>query len=155
MPQLGHSTAIPTRTGKDDVYLPVLRKTSSLSSIRGALSQSCPYLYDKRRGSVSSVASQRSRSNPKTQVIGGLSGRLSGLAVFPSSFLRVSELPERPERGEEIQRRRDNDLSGTRSPGVKFGADPGRPEDSPASQRGGEYLRLQGAGVSRRYQLCL
>lgn len=58
------------RTIKDDVYLPAITtKVSSLSSLKGALSQSCPYLYDKRRGSFSSVASQRSGTHPKKQVL--------------------------------------------------------------------------------------
>lgn len=37
--------------------------------MKGALSQSCPYLYDKRRGSFSSVASQRTGVQHKKQVI--------------------------------------------------------------------------------------
>lgn len=58
------------RGGKDDIYLPAITtKASSLNSIRGALSQSCPYLYDKRRGSFSSVASQRTGGHLKKQVI--------------------------------------------------------------------------------------
>lgn len=72
MQQLGHSTVNPTRIGQDDVYLPVFKKTSSLNSIKGALSQSCPYLYDNRRGSFSSVASQQNQISPKTQVTGHL-----------------------------------------------------------------------------------
>ncbi|XP_055080230.1 uncharacterized protein LOC129456530 [Periophthalmus magnuspinnatus] len=53
-----------SRPLKDGVYLPAIAaKASSLTSLRGLglgpLSQSCPYLYDKRRGSFSSVASQR------------------------------------------------------------------------------------------------
>lgn len=93
MQQLGHSTANHTRIGQDDVYLPAFRKTSSLNSIKGALSQSCPYLYDNRRGSFSSVASQRNQSNPKTQVIGHLCRQFSQsrvlliLSLF-QSFLR-------------------------------------------------------------------
>ncbi|XP_056890070.1 glutamate-rich protein 3 isoform X2 [Takifugu flavidus] len=65
--KLGHSTAISNSNGKDGIYLPVLKKSSSLTSIKSALSQSCSYLYDKRRGSFSSVTSQRTQSNPKTE----------------------------------------------------------------------------------------
>ncbi|KAK5870810.1 hypothetical protein PBY51_003725 [Eleginops maclovinus] len=66
--ELDDTTARPCRTkkGKDDVYLPAITtKASSLSSLRGTLSQSCPYLYDKRRGSFSSVTSQRTGDHPK------------------------------------------------------------------------------------------
>ncbi|XP_072290145.1 uncharacterized protein [Eucyclogobius newberryi] len=57
-----------SRPVKDGVYLPTIAtKSSSLTSLRGLglglLSQSCPYLYDKRRGSFSSVTSQRN-GNP-------------------------------------------------------------------------------------------
>lgn len=69
MQQLGHSTANPTRIGQEDVYLPVFKKTSSLKSVKAALSQSCQHLYDNRRGSFSSIASQRIQRNPKTQVM--------------------------------------------------------------------------------------
>uniref|UniRef100_A0AAV2MR58 DUF4590 domain-containing protein n=1 Tax=Knipowitschia caucasica TaxID=637954 RepID=A0AAV2MR58_KNICA len=53
-----------SRPVKDGVYLPTIAtKASSLTSLRGlglrSLSQSCPYLYDKRRGSISSVGSQK------------------------------------------------------------------------------------------------
>ncbi|XP_065804325.1 uncharacterized protein [Labrus bergylta] len=66
--KLDDSTARSSRNGKDDVYLPAITtKASSLTSIRGTLSQSCPYLYDKRRGSFSSVTSQRTTSHPKKQ----------------------------------------------------------------------------------------
>ncbi|XP_036953636.1 uncharacterized protein LOC119019287 [Acanthopagrus latus] len=66
--KLDDSVAHSKRTAKDDVYLPAITtKVSSLSSMKGALSQSCPYLYDKRRGSFSSVASQRSGAHPKKQ----------------------------------------------------------------------------------------
>nr|XP_019954616.1 PREDICTED: uncharacterized protein LOC109636990 [Paralichthys olivaceus] len=66
--KLNESTARSTRAAKDDVYLPdITTKASNLSSMRGALSQSCPYLYDKRRGSFSSVASQRTGGLPKKQ----------------------------------------------------------------------------------------
>lgn len=93
MQQLGQSTGNPTRIGQDDLYLPVFKKTSSLNSINGALSQSCPYLYNKRRGSFSSVASQQNQSIPKTQVIGHLFRQFSQsrvLLILSSfqSFLR-------------------------------------------------------------------
>ncbi|KAL7391259.1 hypothetical protein ABVT39_006785 [Epinephelus coioides] len=66
--KLDDSTTRPGRTAKDDVYLPAITaKASSLTSLRGALSQSCPYLYDKRRGSFSSVTSQRTGVLPKRQ----------------------------------------------------------------------------------------
>ncbi|KAK7934318.1 hypothetical protein WMY93_005214 [Mugilogobius chulae] len=57
-----------SRAVKDGVYLPAIAtKASSLTSLRGlglgTLSQSCPYLYDKRRGSFSSVTSQKT-GNP-------------------------------------------------------------------------------------------
>ncbi|XP_071339768.1 uncharacterized protein [Trachinotus anak] len=66
--KLNEPTARSTRPFKDDVYLPAITtKASSLNSIRGALSQSCPYLYDKRRGSFSSVTSQRTGGHPKKQ----------------------------------------------------------------------------------------
>ncbi|XP_044053721.1 uncharacterized protein LOC122876887 [Siniperca chuatsi] len=66
--KLDDSTVCSKRTGKDDVYLPAITtRVSSLNSMKGALSQSCPYLYDKRRGSFSSVASQRTGSHPKKQ----------------------------------------------------------------------------------------
>lgn len=68
--QLSDSAARSSRTGRDDVYLPAItRRASSLNSIKGALSQSCPYLHDKRRGSFSSVASQRTGGHGKKQVI--------------------------------------------------------------------------------------
>ncbi|RVE67740.1 hypothetical protein OJAV_G00084580 [Oryzias javanicus] len=55
--KLDEPTAGP---GKGHFYLPAIPpKASGLSSVRGALTQSCPYLYDKRRGSLSSVASHR------------------------------------------------------------------------------------------------
>ncbi|KAF3851337.1 hypothetical protein F7725_013109 [Dissostichus mawsoni] len=66
--KLDDATTRPSRTGKDDVYLPAITtKASSLSSLRRTLSQSCPYLYDKRRGSFSSVNSQRTGDHPKKQ----------------------------------------------------------------------------------------
>ncbi|KAL6114797.1 uncharacterized protein ACO6RY_05476 [Pungitius sinensis] len=50
---------------RDDVYLPAIAtRASSLGSARGSLSQSCSYLHDKRRGSFSSVASQRAGAPP-------------------------------------------------------------------------------------------
>lgn len=67
--QLDDTTARPRRASKDDVYLPAITaRTSNLSSLRGTLSQSCPYLYDKRRGSFSSVTSQRAAGQTKKQV---------------------------------------------------------------------------------------
>ncbi|XP_051278739.1 uncharacterized protein LOC127376141 [Dicentrarchus labrax] len=66
--KLDDSTARSSKTGKDGVYLPAITtKASSLNSIKGALTQSCPYLYDKRRGSFSSVASQRTGGHPQKQ----------------------------------------------------------------------------------------
>ncbi|XP_074495122.1 uncharacterized protein LOC141769696 isoform X1 [Sebastes fasciatus] len=66
--KLDDATARPGRTGKDGVYLPAITtKASNLNSMRGSLSQSCPYLYDKRRGSFSSVASQRTGGHPKKE----------------------------------------------------------------------------------------
>ncbi|KAI4821136.1 hypothetical protein KUCAC02_029084 [Chaenocephalus aceratus] len=66
--KLDDATTRPSRTGKGDVYLPAITtKASNLSSLRGTLSQSCPYLYDKRRGSFSSVNSQRTGDHPKKQ----------------------------------------------------------------------------------------
>ncbi|XP_061905493.1 uncharacterized protein LOC133651541 isoform X2 [Entelurus aequoreus] len=53
----------------DDIYLPVIpRKVSSLSSVKGSLSQSCPYLHQhKRRESVSSVSSLRTGGHSTKQ----------------------------------------------------------------------------------------
>ncbi|XP_035513878.1 uncharacterized protein LOC118325351 [Morone saxatilis] len=66
--KLDDSTARSSKTGKDGVYLPAITtKVSSLNSIKGALTQSCPYLYDKRRGSFSSVSSQRTGAHPQKQ----------------------------------------------------------------------------------------
>nr|XP_043882006.1 uncharacterized protein LOC122769510 [Solea senegalensis] len=66
--KLNEPTTRSTRASKDDVYLPAITtKASSLNSIRGSLSQSCPYLYDKRRGSISSLASQRTGGHLKKQ----------------------------------------------------------------------------------------
>lgn len=66
--QLKDATAPRGRT-KDDAYLPAIAaRASSLKSMRGSLSQSCSHLYDQRRGSLSSVASQRTGAHPKKQV---------------------------------------------------------------------------------------
>ncbi|XP_047447568.1 uncharacterized protein LOC125012019 [Mugil cephalus] len=66
--KLDESTPRSRKPGKGDVYLPAIStKAASLNSIRGTLSQSCPYLYDKRRGSFSSVASQRAGGRPQKQ----------------------------------------------------------------------------------------
>ncbi|KAK2901782.1 hypothetical protein Q8A73_011528 [Channa argus] len=66
--KLGDQATRSTRAGTDSIYLPAIRtKSPSLSSVRGSLSHSCPYLYDKRRGSFSSVASQRARGRTKNQ----------------------------------------------------------------------------------------
>ncbi|RVE67824.1 hypothetical protein OJAV_G00085780 [Oryzias javanicus] len=63
--KLDEPTAGP---GKGHFYLPAIPpKASGLSSVRGALTQSCPYLYDKRRGSLSSVrVSPNRRSHRET-----------------------------------------------------------------------------------------
>ncbi|CAL8249080.1 unnamed protein product [Merluccius merluccius] len=54
--------------GADQLYLPrIPRKPSNLTSMRASLSHSCPYLYDKRRGSVSSVGSQKTGDRHKKQ----------------------------------------------------------------------------------------
>ncbi|KAM9821627.1 uncharacterized protein ACBT44_007139 isoform 4-T4 [Syngnathus typhle] len=45
---------LTARSGKDDLYLPAVTRKASL---RGNLSQSCPYLSNSRRGSFSSVSS--------------------------------------------------------------------------------------------------
>ncbi|KAM3610326.1 uncharacterized protein V6R79_002307 [Siganus canaliculatus] len=58
--KLDDATARSLRASRDDVYLPAITtKSSSLNLVKGTLSQSCPYLYDKRRGSFSSVTSQK------------------------------------------------------------------------------------------------
>ncbi|MEQ2239755.1 hypothetical protein ILYODFUR_007776, partial [Ilyodon furcidens] len=58
----------PRESARGDLYLPAIsKKASSLNSLTGALSQSCPYLYDKRRGSFSSVTSQRTRVHTEKQ----------------------------------------------------------------------------------------
>ncbi|XP_059920627.1 uncharacterized protein LOC132467387 isoform X2 [Gadus macrocephalus] len=44
----------------DQLYLPrIPRRPSNLASLRASLSNSCPYLCDQRRGSVSSMCSQK------------------------------------------------------------------------------------------------
>ncbi|KAJ0068065.1 hypothetical protein NL108_015469 [Boleophthalmus pectinirostris] len=64
-----------SRPVKDGTYLPAITtKACSLTSLRGLglgpLSQSCPYLYDKRRGSFSSVTSQRTgQTNGKQSIL--------------------------------------------------------------------------------------
>ncbi|XP_054867129.1 uncharacterized protein LOC118469747 [Amphiprion ocellaris] len=68
--KLDEPTVHPDRRGKGDIYLPAITtttKASRLNSIRGTLSQSCPYLYDKRRGSFSSVMSQKTENHLKKQ----------------------------------------------------------------------------------------
>lgn len=91
--QLDDSVAHSKRTAKDDVYLPAITtKVSSLSSMKGALSQSCPYLYDKRRGSFSSVASQRSGAHPKKQVLSYLQ-RIPVNALALLSNMKYLALP--------------------------------------------------------------
>lgn len=155
--QLDESTARSGRSAKDDVYLPAITtKASSLNSLRGALSQSCPYLYDKRRGSLSSVTSQRTGSLPKKQVIWHLFKHIEASCQSQTplcSFHRplfVSERLEGQKRSKEVQRHRDDDLPGTRPSGGRVGIDSGRTEDTAASQRRGEYLCLQRPGDSGR-----
>uniref|UniRef100_A0A3P8V7E5 DUF4590 domain-containing protein n=1 Tax=Cynoglossus semilaevis TaxID=244447 RepID=A0A3P8V7E5_CYNSE len=66
--KLNGPTHHSTRTSNDDLYLPIVTtKASNLTSIKGSLSQSCPYLCDRRRGSFSSVASQRTGGHAKKQ----------------------------------------------------------------------------------------
>ncbi|XP_021180203.2 glutamate-rich protein 3 [Fundulus heteroclitus] len=58
----------PRKSASGDLYLPAIsKKASSLNSLNRALSQSCPYLYDKRRGSFSSVTSQGKRVHTEKQ----------------------------------------------------------------------------------------
>ncbi|KAK5601985.1 hypothetical protein CRENBAI_018172 [Crenichthys baileyi] len=58
----------PRKSARGDLYLPAIsKKASTLNSLTGALSQSCPYLYDKRRGSFSSFTSQRTRVHTEKQ----------------------------------------------------------------------------------------
>ncbi|XP_038156315.1 uncharacterized protein LOC119793286 [Cyprinodon tularosa] len=58
----------PRKSEGGDLYLPAIpKKASSLNSLNRALSQSCPYLYEKRRGSFSSVTSQRTRVHTEKQ----------------------------------------------------------------------------------------
>ncbi|XP_024275104.1 uncharacterized protein LOC112249530 [Oncorhynchus tshawytscha] len=57
---LNKPVAHPGVGGTGHVYLPAITaKASSLASVRGSLSASCPYLYSERRGSFSSIGSQR------------------------------------------------------------------------------------------------
>ncbi|CAB1320138.1 unnamed protein product, partial [Coregonus sp. 'balchen'] len=57
---LNKPVAHPGVGGMGLVYLPAITaKASSLASVRGSLSASCPYLYSKHRGSFSSIGSQR------------------------------------------------------------------------------------------------
>ncbi|CAL8347354.1 unnamed protein product [Lota lota] len=62
---------LPVRSkgaGTDQLYLPrVPRKPSNLASMRASLRNSCPYLYDQRRGSLSSVSSQKTGNWNKKQ----------------------------------------------------------------------------------------
>ena len=46
------------------------RRPSNLASMRVSLSNSCPYLCDQRRGSVSSLCSQKTLNWDKKPVIG-------------------------------------------------------------------------------------
>ena len=56
------STIRSSRTDKDDAYTSAIAtKAQGANSFKGALSQFCPQLYPKRRGSFSSIASQRMR----------------------------------------------------------------------------------------------
>ncbi|XP_077416466.1 uncharacterized protein LOC144048407 [Vanacampus margaritifer] len=69
---------------KDDVYLPTIaRKASSLASIRGNLSQSCPLLNTRRRGSFSSVGSQKTagRSNKQSDLNAQREAKKSNVTV--------------------------------------------------------------------------
>ncbi|XP_061674256.1 glutamate rich 3-like isoform X2 [Syngnathoides biaculeatus] len=62
MTQLDDPTARSRGANKDDIYLPAItRKASNFASTRGSLSQSCPYLNHRRRGSLSSVSLQKTR----------------------------------------------------------------------------------------------
>ncbi|XP_037830498.1 glutamate-rich protein 3 [Kryptolebias marmoratus] len=66
--KLQEPAAGPNRPGKGDIYLPAIpKKSSGLNSVPRSLSQSCPYLYNKRRGSFSSVTSQRTRGHTEKQ----------------------------------------------------------------------------------------
>ncbi|XP_014850577.1 PREDICTED: uncharacterized protein LOC106922565 [Poecilia mexicana] len=67
--KLKDPTADTRKSTRGDLYLPAIsKKAPSLNSLSRALSQSCPYLYDKRRGSFSSVTSQRTRVHTEKQV---------------------------------------------------------------------------------------
>ncbi|XP_054628513.1 uncharacterized protein LOC129179363 isoform X2 [Dunckerocampus dactyliophorus] len=67
--KLDNPTVRSPKADRDDIYLPAIpRKASSLTSVRGSLSQSCPYLsHLKRRGSFSSVSSQRAGGHSNKQ----------------------------------------------------------------------------------------
>ncbi|XP_016529695.1 glutamate-rich protein 3 [Poecilia formosa] len=66
--KLKDPTADTRKSTRGDLYLPAIsKKAPSLNSLSRALSQSCPYLYDKRRGSFSSVTSQRTRVHTEKQ----------------------------------------------------------------------------------------
>lgn len=163
--QLSDSAVRSSRTGKDDVYLPAITKrASSLNSIKGALSQSCPYLHEKRRGSFSSVASQRAGGHSKKQVICHMSylswkekksidsSYPCKTTLVPSILLSIYlELLDHPEGGKEIQRGCDYDLPGTRQSEVKVRIGPGWTEGDAASQWRREHLCLQRSSDSWRY----
>lgn len=150
--------------GRDDVYLPAItRRASSLNSIKGALSQSCPHLHDKRRGSFSSVASQRTGGHCKKQVICHMSylswkeKKIIGSSyqckatLVPSTVLSIhSELFGSPERGKEIQRGCDHDLPWTKWSEVSVRTGPGWTEGAAASQWWREHLCLQRSSDSWR-----
>ncbi|XP_029492819.1 uncharacterized protein LOC115111073 [Oncorhynchus nerka] len=65
---LNKPVAHPGVGGTGHVYLPAITaKASSLASVRGSLSASCPYLYSERRGSFSSIGSQRTADYNKNK----------------------------------------------------------------------------------------
>ncbi|KAM9544451.1 uncharacterized protein ACWYII_035775 [Salvelinus alpinus] len=65
---LNKPVAHPGVGGTGHVYLPAITaKASSLASVRGSLSASCPYLYSKHRGSFSSIGSQRTADYNKNK----------------------------------------------------------------------------------------
>ncbi|KAG7257043.1 hypothetical protein CRUP_005423 [Coryphaenoides rupestris] len=78
--------------GGDPLYLPRLaKKPSNLTSVRPPLSHSCPYLYEqKRRGSVSSVCSQKPGDRHKKQVITEDRSTLKALAEAKKSNVTVT-----------------------------------------------------------------
>jgi len=160
--------ANPHGAGGDQSYLPRLpRKPSNLTSMRPPLSHSCPYLYDqKRRGSVSSVCSQKPGDRHHKQVIAKdrvclrasifvLGVPVKTHAVRPLcpdvSGLVISERPEGRRRGQEVQRHGDHDLPGGAPRATRSGARPGRAEGAAAGQRRGEHLCLQRHGHTGRY----